>query len=146
MYTPMSQWGQQNLNSQAMNYGLTPNSLNFSGAQPFGIPNVNPTADNASGGFFDQGNNSFGWNANTMQFGIQGLNTLGNLWGAWNAQRLARDQLDFTKSFARANMENQTKAYNTALEDRARSRGFVEGQTTAEQQAYIDRNRLPNRG
>jgi len=83
-----------------------------------------------------------GWNVPTFQMGLQGLNSIGNLWGAWQAQKLAKDQLNFTKDFAKRNLANQTQAYNTALEDRARARAAVEGQTTAESQAYIDRNRL----
>ena len=96
--------------------------------------------------FFDPGNTNFGWNANTLSFGLQGLQGLGSLWGAWQSNKLARDQLDFTKNFARANLANQTQAYNTSIEDRARSRGAVEGQTSAEQAAWVARNRLPDRG
>ena len=95
-----------------------------------------------NGGFFNPNNTNFGWNANTLNFGMQGLMGLGNLWGAWQSNKLARDQLNFTKDFANRNLANQTKAYNTALEDRGRTRAFVEGQTSAEAQAYIDRNRL----
>lgn len=83
-----------------------------------------------------------GWNAPTMQMGMQGLNTLGNLWGAWQSNKLAKDQLNFTKMMANANLNNQIKSYNTGLEDRSRSRAAVEGQSSAEAQAYVDRNRL----
>ena len=100
------------------------------------------TSLNANGGFFNPNNTNFGWNANTLNFGMQGLMGLGNLWGAWQANKLARDQLNFTKDFANRNLANQTQAYNTALEDRGRTRGFVEGQSSAETQAWIDRNRL----
>lgn len=116
--------------------------LNFTASQPFGIPNL-PSSGNNTLGFFNPNNTNFGWNANTLNFGMQGLMGLGNLWGAWQSNKLARDQLNFTKDFANRNLLNQTRAYNTALEDRARARAAVEGQTTAQQQAYIDRNRLP---
>lgn len=120
-------------------------SLFFDSKQPFGIPNVTGAGANKFN-FFDPNNTKFGWNANTLNFGMQGLMGLGNLWGAWQSNKLAKDQLNFTKDFANRNLANQTKAYNTALEDRARSRAAVEGQTSAQQQAYIDRNRLPDRG
>jgi len=110
-------------------------SLNFTASQPFGIPNL-PSSGNSRLSFFDPNNTRFGWNANTLNFGMQGLMGLGNLWGAWQANKLARDQLNFTKDFANRNLLNQTKAYNTALEDRARARAAVEGQTAAQQQAY----------
>ena len=87
----------------------------------------------------------FGMNMPTMEMGLQGLNSLGNLWGAWQSNKLAKDQLDFTKRFATANLANQTQAYNTALEDRARARAAVEGQNAQQQQDYVDRNRLPDR-
>ena len=92
--------------------------------------------------FFDPNNTSFGWNANTLNFGLQGLNTLGSIWGAYQSNKLAKDQLNFTKQIANANLNNQIKSYNTALEDRSRARAAVEGQTSAEAQAYVDRNRL----
>ena len=90
-----------------------------------------------------------GWDLNmsdTLKFGLGGLNTIGNIWGAWQAGRLAKDQLNFTKKIANANLDNQIKSYNTALEDRSRSRAFTEGQSAAEAQAYVDRNRLSRNG
>lgn len=83
-----------------------------------------------------------GWNAPTLQMGMQGVNTLGNLWGAWQSNKMAKDQLNFTKLIANANLNNQIKSYNTALEDRSRSRAAVEGQSAATAQSYIDQNRL----
>lgn len=131
-YMPMSQWGRQNYGTGLMN----PNTFGMPAGTQSGGGNTN---------FFDPSNTNFGWNANTLSFGLQGLQGLGNLWGAWQSNRLARDQLDFTRNFARANLSNQTQAYNTAIEDRARSRAAVEGQTSAEQAAWVARNRLPDR-
>ena len=88
----------------------------------------------------------FGMNMPTAAFGLHGLNSLGNLWGAWQSNKLAKDQLNFTKNFAQANLSNQTQAYNTALEDRSRARAAVEGQNSQQQQDYVNRNRLPDRG
>lgn len=110
------------------------------GSNPLWDSSAWPSKDKFS--FFDKGNDQFGWNANTLNFGLQGLNTIGNIWGAWQANKLAKDQLNFTKNFANRNLANQTQSYNTALEDRARARAAVEGQTSAEAQAYIDKNRL----
>ena len=93
--------------------------------------------NNANTGNFD-----LGWNAPTLKMGLSAIGTLGNLWGAWQANRLARDQFNFTKNVTNTNLNNQIQSYNTALEDRARARGAMEGQTTAEIQAYIDKNRL----
>lgn len=108
----------------------------------FGLPNYGAGGGGYGGGMTDPGAFKLGWNAPTLQMGMQGLNTLGNVWGAWQANKLAKDQLNFTKQFANANLNNQIKSYNTALEDRSRSRAAAEGQTSAEAQAYVDRNRL----
>jgi len=87
-------------------------------------------------------NFELGWNAPTLKMGLSGLSTLGNLWGAWQSNRLARDQLNFTKGVTNTNLNNSIQSYNTALEDRARSRAAMEQQTPQQMQDYIDRNRL----
>lgn len=73
---------------------------------------------------------------------MDGIGTLGNLWGANRALGLARDQFAFQKDFANTNLANQIKSYNTALEDRARSRAVAEGRSQESAQEYIDRNRM----
>ena len=113
-------------------YGQVPSSV-FTQAAKYQGFNLN----SANTGNFD-----LDWNAPTLKMGFSGIGTLGNLWGAWQSNRLARDQLNFTKDVTNTNLNNQIQSYNTALEDRARARGAMEGQTTAETQAYIDKNRL----
>lgn len=83
-----------------------------------------------------------GFNLPTGQLALSGLAALGNLWGAYSANKLARDQLDFTKSAFQTNLKNSLSSYNTALEDRARARGATEGQSQEQVQSYIDKNRL----
>lgn len=113
-------------------YGQVPSNVFSQVAKDRGF-----SLDNANTGNFD-----LGWNAPTLKMGLSGIGTLGNLWGAWQSNRLARDQLNFIKNVTNTNLNNQIQSYNTALEDRARARGAMEGQTTAETQAYIDKNRL----
>ncbi|AVO23153.1 hypothetical protein RIVERRIDER_72 [Xanthomonas phage RiverRider] len=88
------------------------------------------------------GGSGLGWNMNTLQLGLGGLQTLGGLYGAFQANKLARDQFNFSKSFANTNLNNSMQTYNTALADRARSRAVVEGQSDAERDQYVDQNRL----
>lgn len=126
-WQPQSQWGRDQWGSM----------INWT--QP---PNTNPFATGLGGTGVDDSGFKLGFNMPTFQMGLQGLNTLGNAWGAWQSNKLAKDQLNFTKMIANTNLNNQIKSYNTALEDRARSRAAVEGQTSAEQQSYVDRNRL----
>lgn len=113
-------------------------SLGSYGTPAGGVPGVGNGG--AGGGLF--GINGLGANMDTFRLGITGLGTLGGLWNAYQAQGLAREQLDFTKRMANTNLNNQVTSYNTALEDRIRSRAAVEGQSSAEAEAYLDRNRL----
>lgn len=99
--------------------------------------NYSPQAAAAPAGGFE-----LGFNAPTLQMGLQGLNTLGNLWGALQSTKLAREQLNFTKNITNTNLNNSIKSYNTALEDRARSRGFTQGQSDTDINNYIAANRL----
>lgn len=83
-----------------------------------------------------------GLNFDTGKLALAGLQTIGNLWAAFQANKLAKQQFQFNKEFANANMANQIKSYNTALADRSRSRAFTEGQSQEAAQAYIDANKL----
>ena len=40
------------------------------------------------------------------------------------------------------NLNNSIQSYNTSLEDRARARGVMEGQSDEQVQSYIDKNKL----
>jgi hypothetical protein len=84
----------------------------------------------------------FGLNLGTANLALQGLSTLGGLWAAFKAQKLAKQQFKYTKNVTDTNLNNQIKSYNTTLEDRSRSRAKVEGMSPEMAQAYIDRNRL----
>ena len=70
--------------------------------------------------------------------GLSGLQTIGGLIGAFGSLGLAKKQFQLQSDMMNTNLKNQILAYNTALEDKARSRAAVEGQTTAQSQAYID--------
>lgn len=117
------------------NLNMPNNMSGFSNLMDSYTPEFDP-AGPAAAGF------KFGANIPTFQLGLMGLNTIGNLWGAHQANKLARDQLNFTKTIGNANLNNQIKSYNTALAGRARSRAVVEGQSPEETQAYIAANQL----
>ena len=92
------------------------------------------------GGEFNLG--GLGFNMDTAKLGLSGIQTLGNLWNAFQAQQLARDQFNFTKGITEKNLANQIKSYNTTLEDRIRARGFTEGQSQSQIDEYTSRNRV----
>ena len=84
----------------------------------------------------------FGMNIPTAQLGLTGLSTLGNLWGSFQSNKLAKDSFNFQKGMAEKNYANQIMSYNTALTDRATTRGFVQGDSTETTQQYINDNKL----
>ena len=88
------------------------------------------------------GISGFGANMDTAKLGLGVMGGLSNIWASMQAQDLAKKQFDFTKTIGNTNLDNSIKSYNTGLEDRARSRGVAEGQTAAQTQDYIDRNRM----
>lgn len=71
-----------------------------------------------------------------------GIQTLGNLYMAYQQNKLAKDSLRFQKESYQKNLANQSQTYNTALEDRIRSRYNTEGKTSAEADQYLKKNSL----
>ena len=98
----------------------------------------------SSGGANGQGGDAtgLGWNLGTARLVGGGLQTLGNLYSAWQANKLAKEQFALTKDIANTNLNSSLKAYNTQLSDRARARGVTEGQSPDQVASYIAENRL----
>ena len=71
--------------------------------------------------------------------GVQGI---GNMFLAMKQLGMAKDQYKFQRQAYNTNLTNQKKTYNTALEDRARSRTAYEGGSMADMNAYLDKHRL----
>lgn len=137
VFNPLDPMGQLN-NQQGNNWV---NSLDFSGNRTA----VPPTGGNQSmlGGLGDRLSNAgLGLNLPTMQLGLSGLDALNSIFQGRQANKLARDQLNFARDVTNTNLNNQVQSYNTALEDRARSRGVVEGRSNDYTDEYIERNRL----
>ena len=86
----------------------------------------------------------FGLNLDTAKLGLRGLATIGNLWAATQANKLAKKQFDMAKKVGQANLTNSIQSYNTMLEDRLSSRGKVEGTSADDVAAAIAANRLKN--
>lgn len=137
------------ISAQGLNFGQPQTPLSFSQGQlntlgGVDVGMVNPAQPNfgqATGlGFGDL---DFMGKAGVA---LTGLQTLGNLWNVFQAQKLAKKQFNFTKDVTTTNLKNQIKSYNTALADRGRSRAFTEGQSAEEAKSYIDQNSLASFG
>lgn len=121
----------QNFNTPAMNY--TPGATIGMNA---GTGVASPTS------FLPGSANQLGMNVPTFQLGLGALGSLANIYSGFQANKLAKDQLNFTKSVTNTNLNNQIKSYNTALEDRARSRATAENRDQSSADAYIAANKL----
>lgn len=121
----------QNFNTPAMNY-------NSGAAMSMGAGSgvASPTS------FMSGSANQLGMNVPTFQLGLGALGSLANIYSGFQANKLAKDQLNFTKSVTNTNLNNQIKSYNTALEDRARSRATAENRDQSTADAYIAANKL----
>lgn len=139
---------------------LTPDSLNF-GASPVSTPSVAApivasaaaptvpgTADDPTvPGTADDPTKSgvWGWlgeNSDQMKNIAGLLGGAAQIWGAFQANKLAKQQMDFARTSFNTNLANQRTSYNTALEDRIRSRASTTGMSDADVQAYITKNSL----
>ena len=84
----------------------------------------------------------FGFNLGTGQLALGTVGAISNIWAAYQAQKLAKEQFAFTKDMSNANFANSLKTYNTTLVDRSMSRGLMQGDDASRTQQYIEDNRL----
>jgi len=73
---------------------------------------------------------------------IGGVQVLGSLWNSFQQHKMAKEQMNFAREQWDTNLENQTQTYNTALEDRIRSRHHTEGRGAGETEAYLNEHSL----
>lgn len=114
--------------------------------QPLSVPSFGTLIQaGAAPNMFSRTISSLGGPSSAIQTGVGALQTIGNLWGAYQANKLARKQFEYTKGFNDTNLANSIQSYNTTLGDRARARAAVEGQSDAERDKYIADNSLRDR-
>lgn len=107
-----------------------------------GVSNTNPLKFDPYGSK-SGGGSDLSWNNATLQTGLQGLATLGNLWGAYQGNKLARKQFSAAQDAYNTNVTNQIKSYNTSLEDRIRSRYVYNDEAgQAEATRQIEKHKL----
>ena len=99
-----------------------------------------PGSTQTGGAFFKNADGSF--NTNNLQLMMGGVQMLGNLWNSYQQQKIAKEQLSLARETFQTNLENNRTTYNTALEDRIRSRYNTEGRTTAEANSYLSEHNL----
>lgn len=87
-------------------------------------------------------NQDGGLNMGNIGSAMQGLGALGSLWGGIQANKLAKDSLNFQKDAYNTNLTSQRASYNMALEDRANSRYAQKNASQSDADAYISKHRL----
>lgn len=122
------------------NNGIFGSPLQLQGSAASAVAPIIGNGAGVAGGL----NTGFGMNIGTGQLALGGLSTLGNLWTAWNAEKLAQQSFDFNKTLASDNYTNQADAYNTELAGKAQARGVMENQSPATTNSFIAANSLKN--
>lgn len=136
-----------------INYGASnPTGAYLQGAAsgyqaPQGItgPGVGQQVAPQVGGINNNLSTPLGMNLGTGQLVLGGIGTIGNLWSAWQAQKLAKEQFNYQKGITDTNLANQIQSYNTALTDRITSRGFTQGDSQSTIDQYIEENSIRDR-
>lgn len=78
-----------------------------------------------------------GMNMPTANLALSGLQTLGNLWAAYEQNKLAKKQFAYTREITDTNLANSIRSYNTSLTDRITARAHTQGMSNADRDAYI---------
>lgn len=136
-------WALQQNPAAAQGYSPAPQGALGWDTSGWGSLGNKPTTPNTDS-FFGNGT-ELGFNLPTAQLAFGAAQSLSNMWNAYQANKMAKKQFDFTRDFANVNLENQTKQYNTTLSDIARTRGQIEGQSQAQQDAYYNSNKLDSK-
>lgn len=109
------------------------------------MPNMNvaaPTTPNVAGGAQQGASNNFWSKDGGAGMILGGVQVLGNLWSTYQQHKMAKEQMSFAREQWDTNLENQTQTYNTALEDRIRSRHAYTGQGEGATDKYLDEHSL----
>lgn len=83
-----------------------------------------------------------GLNWNNMGSLAQGLGSLAGIWNAFQQNKIAREQLDFTKEAFNENLDNSIQTYNTNLEGLTHAEYAQEGRSRKLANRYISAHSL----
>lgn len=144
MARPMGQAPAAATNPATAAGAVTTGASAASGGMTGGVGYQAPTVSAGVGGQQAAGGAQYGGGGGMTngQMLIGGVTALGNLWNAYQQNKLAKDQFKFQKNAYNTSLSDNRQTYNSALEDRIRSRYNTEGRSSQEADSYLDNNRL----
>lgn len=108
-----------------------------------GIGSIRPPGQSLIDGSRDAGGGLPDWmNWDNAENIMKGVGMLGSIYFGIQKNKLAKEALAYKKKAYSENMDFQKQSYNTALEDRIRSRASFTGQGDGYVSKYLDKNRL----
>lgn len=122
--------GNYNWQSPTQTPWASPTAQSF-GENYMGMYGQQPQTQTPSMGYMDM-----------AKIGMGGLQTLGNLWGAWQSNNLANKSFNFQRDMANRNLANTTAAYNSRMTDHANTLASLNSWSDKQKQDYITQNRL----
>ena len=124
------------LNSMTMSdRAFVPNGVSTAGLSSFDSGAPAPQT-------FMQKAGAWASNGNNLQGAAAALGALTQAWMGYQGLKTARDQIAFQKKTWQKNFENQTKTYNTRLEDRIRGRTADYSNKENDVQSYLNKHKL----
>ena len=133
--------------SQQLSFGLGTATPQAAAVAPPPVPSVSAAAVGSQAAAASLGsmnpaapNGSSWWN--NVGDVISGIGTLGSVWAAIQANKIAKKSLAFKQDAFNKNYNNQVSSYNTALSDRAWARAAATGQSANDTRQYIENNSL----
>jgi len=156
VYGDMQQWGgnpNDNLGQPVVpQVALSGNSMNYNASQPASgiqIPDglmgqVGDAVGGSQGGFMNGffGNKDDGANWGNIGKIGSGLETLGNIWNAYQQTKMAKESFNFQKQAYAEQLGDSRQVYNTSLEGRARARFNTEGGSQEQADQYVNNHAL----
>jgi hypothetical protein len=119
------------------------------GASPGNMPilpaGYNTGASTGPAGATSGMGTEIGVNTGTGQLALGGLQTLGNLWNAYQSSSLANKAFNFNRDLANTNLSNQTQAYNTNLSGQADARFAQENKSPAQALDFFNAHKLASK-
>lgn len=144
MLSPLGSFGLGGFNEPAVSSALSTIGTGTSTGSLVApqVPTTMYKGSGAGSGTNNAVDSQLGFNIPTANLALGGLSTLANIFMGMQALGQAKDQFDFTRRTTQVNLDNQTKSYNTNMEDKLTARANYFGQGRDYVDDYMSKNAL----